>query len=47
MVPLTRMATRNSIPVSKFISEERLDEVMEATKVGGGKQACNQTNPKY
>ena len=36
MVPLTRMATRNSIPVSKFISEERLDEVMEATKVGGG-----------
>ena len=36
MVPLTRMATRNSIPVSKFISEERVDEVMEATKVGGG-----------
>ena len=36
MVPLTRMATRNSIPVSKFISEERLDQVMEATKVGGG-----------
>tara|TARA_B100001059_G_scaffold22470_1_gene17988 strand:+ start:1401 stop:2327 length:927 start_codon:yes stop_codon:yes gene_type:complete len=36
MVPLTRMATRNSIPVSKFISEERLNQVMEATKVGGG-----------
>ena len=36
MISLTRMATRNSTPVSKFISEERLDEVMEATKVGGG-----------
>ena len=36
MVPLTRMATRNSIPVSKFISEERLNQVMEATKIGGG-----------
>ena len=36
MVPLTRMATRNSEPVSKFISEERLNQVMEDTKVGGG-----------
>ena len=36
MVPLTRMATRNSIPVSKFLSEERLNQVMEDTKVGGG-----------
>lgn len=36
MVPLTRMATRNSIPVSKFISKERLYQVMEDTKVGGG-----------
>jgi len=36
MVPLTRMATRNSIPVSKFLSEERLTQVMEDTKVGGG-----------
>ena len=35
MVPLTRLATRNSVPVSQFISEERLDEVREATKVGG------------
>ena len=35
MVPLTRLATRNSVPVSEFISEERLDEVKEATKVGG------------
>lgn len=35
MVPLTRLATRNSVPVSKFISEDRLQEVSEATKVGG------------
>lgn len=35
MVPLTRLATRNSVPVSKFISQERIDEVSEATKVGG------------
>ncbi|AVI49995.1 malate dehydrogenase [Pukyongia salina] len=35
MVPLTRLATRNSVPVSKFISEERLTQVMEDTKVGG------------
>ncbi len=35
MVPLTRLATRNSVPVSNFISEERLSQVMEDTKVGG------------
>ena len=35
MVPLTRLATRNSVPVSKFLSKERMDEVSEATKVGG------------
>lgn len=35
MIPLTRLATRNSVPVSKFISEKRLEEVKEATKVGG------------
>jgi len=35
MIPLTRLAVRNSIPVSKFLTEERLNEVMEATKVGG------------
>jgi len=35
MVPLTRFATRNSIPVSEYISEERLQQVMEDTKVGG------------
>ena len=35
MLPLTRLATRNSVPVSKFISEERLQQVLEDTKVGG------------
>ncbi|TVZ51950.1 malate dehydrogenase [Dokdonia sp. Hel_I_53] len=35
MVPLTRLATRNSVPVSEFISEDRLNQVMEDTKVGG------------
>ncbi|MDT0642410.1 malate dehydrogenase [Zunongwangia sp. F363] len=35
MVPLTRLATRNSVPVSAFLSEERLNQVSEDTKVGG------------
>ncbi|MAN28105.1 MULTISPECIES: malate dehydrogenase [Mesonia] len=35
MVPLTRLATRNSVPVAKFISEDRLNQVSEDTKVGG------------
>ena len=35
MVPLTRLASRNSVPVSKFISEARLKQVMKDTKVGG------------
>lgn len=35
MIPLTRLATRNSVPVSMFISEERMDEVKQETKVGG------------
>lgn len=35
MVPLTRLATRNSVPVGEFISDERLDQVKEDTKVGG------------
>lgn len=35
MVPLSRLATRNSVPVSNFVSEERLDQVVEDTKVGG------------
>lgn len=35
MVPLTRLATRNSVPVTRFISKERLEQVKEDTKVGG------------
>ena len=35
MVPLTRLATRNSVPVSAFLSEDRLNQVAEDTKVGG------------
>jgi malate dehydrogenase len=35
MLPLTRLATRNGVPATEFVSEERLTEVMEATKVGG------------
>ena len=35
MIPLTRFATRNSVPVSKFLSDERLTQVAEDTKVGG------------
>ncbi|MFV8224868.1 malate dehydrogenase [Christiangramia aquimixticola] len=35
MVPLTRLATRNSVPVAAFLSDERLEQVAEDTKVGG------------
>jgi malate dehydrogenase len=35
MIPLTRLATRNSVPVTHFISQDRLDKVKEDTKVGG------------
>ncbi|MBI1288156.1 MAG: malate dehydrogenase [Flavobacteriales bacterium] len=35
MLPLTRLAVRNGVPVSAFLSAERLSEVAEATKVGG------------
>jgi len=35
MIPLTRLATRNSVPVSKFLSEDKLNYVKEETKVGG------------
>lgn len=35
MVPLTRLATRNSVNVSEFLSQERIDQVAEETKVGG------------
>jgi malate dehydrogenase len=35
MVPLASHATRNSINVTEFISEDRLQQVVEDTKVGG------------
>ena len=35
MIPLTRLATRNSVPVTKFLSKDRLNQVAEDTKVGG------------
>jgi len=35
MVPLIGQATRNSVRVSEFLSEDRMSEVVEATKVGG------------
>lgn len=35
MLPLTRLAVRNSVPVTQFLSAERLAQVAEDTKVGG------------
>jgi len=35
MVPLIGKATRNSLKVSEFLSEERMQQVVEDTKVGG------------
>ena len=35
MLPLTRLATRNSVRVSKFLSDDRLNKISEDTKVGG------------
>jgi malate dehydrogenase len=35
MIPLTRLATRNSVLASAFLSKDRLNQVMEDTKVGG------------
>lgn len=35
MIPLTRLATRNSVLASSFLSEDRLNEIMEDTKIGG------------
>ncbi|MEZ7496236.1 malate dehydrogenase [Leeuwenhoekiella aequorea] len=35
MIPLTRLATRNSVLASEFLAEDRLDQVLEDTKVGG------------
>jgi malate dehydrogenase len=35
MVPLTRLATRNSVSVTHFLSTERLNQVTHDTKIGG------------
>ena len=35
MLPLTRLATYRGVPVSEFLSEERLTQVADDTKVGG------------
>jgi len=35
MIPLTRLAARNSVSVTEFLSDERLAQVAEETKVGG------------
>jgi malate dehydrogenase len=35
MLPLIEKAVRNSVPVSEFLSEERMTQVVEDTKVGG------------
>lgn len=35
MVPLIEKAARNSVKVSEYLSEERMQQVVEDTKVGG------------
>lgn len=35
MVPLISKATRNGVPVSEFLSKEKMDYVVKETKVGG------------
>ena len=35
MVPLIRLATRNSMPVHSFLGQAQLDDIVEQTKVGG------------
>lgn len=35
MIPLTRLATYKGVPVSEFMSKEKLEEVAAATMVGG------------
>lgn len=35
MVPLIEKAARNSVPVSEFLSSERMQQIVEDTKVGG------------
>ena len=36
MVPLPKYTTVQGIPVTQFVKPERLDEIVERTKVGGG-----------
>jgi malate dehydrogenase len=35
MVPLIDKAVRNSVAVSEFLSQEKMDEIVEETKIGG------------
>lgn len=35
MVPLTRLASRNGVPVTEFLNEEKLANVEQETRVGG------------
>lgn len=35
MIPLTRLATRNSMPVATWLNPDKLDYVMKETKAGG------------
>ena len=35
MVPLTRLASRNGVPISQFLDQEKLDYVEQETRVGG------------
>ena len=35
MIPLTRLATRNSVPVSEFLDNDKMEYVKAETKVGG------------
>jgi malate dehydrogenase len=35
MVPLIGKAVRNSVPVSEFLSDDRMNQIVEDTKVGG------------
>ncbi len=35
MIPLTRLATRNGVPVAEYLKADRLKQVLEDTKVGG------------
>jgi malate dehydrogenase len=36
MVPLPRLATVNGVPITKLLSEDRVDEIVQRTRQGGG-----------